>query len=895
MTLCFFEDYQYHLYEFDKIGAEIWGLCDGIATADEIAEATSNTISLGNSKAEETVSGFLSELRRRKLVYFKDQNGMIVQKHGKESYGRKSNNDLYFRYLGALHRFPKRPELPLEAIIEVTRKCNRKCAHCYVEIDGRAELSLSQFKIVLDNLSNAGVMIIHFTGGEPFLRKDFLELLVYARQKNMRVHFDTNATMLDAATLEKVAGLDIDMMNVGFDGSTDKVYGIVRNREDFQRVIDNIRLAVDNKIEIMLAFCLHRSNIADLFRLLRLAGKLGVKKLSVDPYQPLNKGSGAKEQFYLSWAVRVLVKMCAFWVSKLVGSTTVYWDKRCNMGLVTFGVHPDGTVSPCVAINRFCGSALTGDIIKIWNNNLFNEYINSSSYGEPCSHCFLPALNWVKKRYLGKCPLDCRAEVFTDTGDILGGNKQCIVGKILRRRRRSRELEDQRRQYPFISEGVNGRPENQGLLLSFIKKGHFRYYTLNKTAGIILTSCSGGNSIFDIASSISEKYGLNNRYASSVVKKFLRKIANEEIIIISKHRRDSPLSLLPVASLSEPGIRNFITPAFKKITPYEMMSKDFKRLASPLEVFVRLLPFSSTEKIKKIIDRIADARVLEIRFSGKYATAREDIVNLVQYAKSKGLKVSLYVKYGNLLNADKIGALKEVGLDLVEFALDGVYHWMQGEVDEDSFRVTVENIKIAVQQGLSSIMVCVANQINIKHLSDLSRLAKEAGVERISVAFFKPDKNENAANSNRALYFNFWGRRYLEIKVRIFSFISPLEIKILTTCAAGVIRCSVDSEGYAAPCVKLPPFECGGLFGNIFQQDLKEIWNSPNFKKFINPREYGRPCSLCPVPYLPFLRSLPRCRADCRRVNYLENNDIFAGNQNCAVGKILKVFINSSS
>ena len=69
--------------------------------------------------------------------------------------------------------------VPVSGSIELTRSCNLKCIHCYLgknNPDGRnadRELNTSQWKQVIDEITEAGCLFLLMTGGEPFLRKDF--------------------------------------------------------------------------------------------------------------------------------------------------------------------------------------------------------------------------------------------------------------------------------------------------------------------------------------------------------------------------------------------------------------------------------------------------------------------------------------------------------------------------------------------------------------------------------------------------------------------------------------------------------------------------------------------------------------------------------------------------
>jgi radical SAM protein with 4Fe4S-binding SPASM domain len=82
--------------------------------------------------------------------------------------------------------------------IELTERCNNSCQHCYINLpenDAEAlkeELTTDQWKNILQQAANLGVLTVRFTGGEPLIRRDFTELYMFARRLGMKVMLFTN-------------------------------------------------------------------------------------------------------------------------------------------------------------------------------------------------------------------------------------------------------------------------------------------------------------------------------------------------------------------------------------------------------------------------------------------------------------------------------------------------------------------------------------------------------------------------------------------------------------------------------------------------------------------------------------------------------------------------------
>lgn len=98
-----------------------------------------------------------------------------------------------------------------DATIELTSRCNATCDCCYTADNNSKDLSFNEIKVVLDKLSDAGILTLSFTGGEPFIREDILEILEYSIKKDFW-HF----SILSNGTLLKDKHLDFLKNNASY-------------------------------------------------------------------------------------------------------------------------------------------------------------------------------------------------------------------------------------------------------------------------------------------------------------------------------------------------------------------------------------------------------------------------------------------------------------------------------------------------------------------------------------------------------------------------------------------------------------------------------------------------------------------------------------------------------
>ncbi|MGP8052019.1 MAG: radical SAM protein [Desulfobaccales bacterium] len=86
--------------------------------------------------------------------------------------------------------------------LELTERCNNDCIHCFINLpadDAQArsrELTTHEIIAILAEAAALGTLLVRFTGGEPLLRDDFVELYLGARRLGLRVVLFTNARLI---------------------------------------------------------------------------------------------------------------------------------------------------------------------------------------------------------------------------------------------------------------------------------------------------------------------------------------------------------------------------------------------------------------------------------------------------------------------------------------------------------------------------------------------------------------------------------------------------------------------------------------------------------------------------------------------------------------------------
>ena len=103
----------------------------------------------------------------------------------------------------------------------VGQRCNLRCVHCYSHSRNKeytGELNTGEAKKFIEDLAGFGSPVILFSGGEPLMRPDILELIEYAKGLDMRAVLSTNGTLITEDTAAKLKELGLSYVGIRLDG-----------------------------------------------------------------------------------------------------------------------------------------------------------------------------------------------------------------------------------------------------------------------------------------------------------------------------------------------------------------------------------------------------------------------------------------------------------------------------------------------------------------------------------------------------------------------------------------------------------------------------------------------------------------------------------------------------
>ncbi|MFC1679174.1 radical SAM protein, partial [Elusimicrobiota bacterium] len=174
--------------------------------------------------------------------------------------------------------------IPFNVLVELNYSCNLRCVHCYVEDDrlkgakSDEDLSADELEGVFRRLAKMGTMYLVFSGGEPLLRKDFMDIARRARRAGLLFKLFTNATLLGEEKVAELVELKPVAVEVSLHGPTAAVHeAITRRPGSFDKAVAAVRALVGKGVRVAIKTSFMRGNFDAFPAMKRLAGDLGAE------------------------------------------------------------------------------------------------------------------------------------------------------------------------------------------------------------------------------------------------------------------------------------------------------------------------------------------------------------------------------------------------------------------------------------------------------------------------------------------------------------------------------------------------------------------------------------------------------------------------------------------
>jgi radical SAM protein with 4Fe4S-binding SPASM domain len=342
---------------------------------------------------------------------------------------------------------------PYEFLIQwhLTERCNLKCRHCYQEGGQVAELSPTEIYRGLEEISDMlRAWREHYdldfspsfnvTGGEPFLRSGFFDILERFAQTGFKIFILSNGTCITPARAQAVADLGVNGVQVSLEGP-EEIHDRVRGRGSYAAARQGVRNLLEAGVKVSLNATISRMNAGHFRKMVGLAAELGVPRLGFSRLVPSGRGLDLLDemltrdevkQFYeeiLSMRVEGLKIVTGDPIAAQMNEPAPAEAENgafpvggCAAGVSALTILADGTITPCRRLPIPLGKLGENSLREIWAAAPVLEQLRDKRlYSGKCGKC--PRWSFCR---------GCRAIAYAyaqaqGRADFLAPDPQCFI------------------------------------------------------------------------------------------------------------------------------------------------------------------------------------------------------------------------------------------------------------------------------------------------------------------------------------------------------------------------------------------------------------------------------------------------------------------------------------
>lgn len=339
-------------------------------------------------------------LLRKKII--REDVYRIMTAFSKIAYGECPDEDVEYMSIGEyapLMRAPHRMDLLVSAMTKDGKwHCNQNCIHCYAagqELVSEKELTTDEWKKIIDKCRNACIPQLTFTGGEPTMREDLVELIDYSKWFVTRLN--TNGIKLTGELCEQLKAASLDSCQVTFYSCDEAIHNELVGAPQFANTVDGIKNAIATGINLSINTPLCTLN-KDYIKTLQFLKELGVMYVTCSGLiitgNACNDNSKSLQLSgdELKEVLKAAVDYCAEngmeisftspgWIEEDFFEELGINKPTCGACLSNMAITPGGNAVPCQShlSDEPLGNMLNDDWDVIWNSQKCIEHRDYSA------------------------------------------------------------------------------------------------------------------------------------------------------------------------------------------------------------------------------------------------------------------------------------------------------------------------------------------------------------------------------------------------------------------------------------------------------------------------------------------------------------------------------------
>jgi len=331
----------------------------------------------------------------------------------------------------------------------LTERCNLRCKHCYQTGSKGHEMSLSEVREVVGEVSDMlveweekyGIVFspsFNITGGEPFLRHDIFRVLEEIRSRGFDVYLLSNGILIDKERAKMLSDLGVRGVQVSIEGP-EEIHEMIRGKGSFSSAMRGVQHLLDAGVIVTFNVTLSDLNADYFMEMVELSSSTGVQRLGFSRLVPAGGGASLLQNMLRKEKVKELYE--AILPLKVDGIEIVTGDPilsqmssndKKDRGSIPVGgcaasvsgvtILQDGTITPCRRLPIPIGNVRKDSLREVWaTSEVLLKLRDRTYYKGKCGRC----LRWASCR-------GCRAIAYAYScskgkENFLSEDPQCFI------------------------------------------------------------------------------------------------------------------------------------------------------------------------------------------------------------------------------------------------------------------------------------------------------------------------------------------------------------------------------------------------------------------------------------------------------------------------------------
>lgn len=280
--------------------------------------------------------------------------------------------------------------IPLQSEIDLTYQCNAKCFFCFQGDEHKNKRKLLDYDEICDiliQLKSMGCLFIGFSGGEPFLRQDFIEILKFAKKLGFVISIITNLQMANKQQIEELCKIGVNRITVSFHSIDPERYCSIFkvDLKKYDSALRNIKTLIENNVSVGVAVTVSNVNYFEMHKIREFFLNLGMRERDIN-FNMLIQGKNDIQNCRQDDNFEKYISNHRELKNEIIEKSD---SILCSAGRTSLTINPYGDVLPCTFFNAIAGNIREEKIFDIWNNSHVFKFIRSikSEDFDKCNGC----------------------------------------------------------------------------------------------------------------------------------------------------------------------------------------------------------------------------------------------------------------------------------------------------------------------------------------------------------------------------------------------------------------------------------------------------------------------------------------------------------------------------